>query len=78
MLTRGVKGLTIAEIAEKFARRQGRTAYLYWKTKEDLLLAVITTTQIFDRAAHDPERSTSSARSSHRTPACSSPTTRSR
>jgi hypothetical protein len=25
------------------ARRQGHTAYLYWKTKEDLLLAVITT-----------------------------------
>jgi hypothetical protein len=27
----------------KCARRQGHTAYLYWKTKEDLLLAVITT-----------------------------------
>jgi AcrR family transcriptional regulator len=41
-LKRGVKGLTIAEIAEKAHVGKG-TAYLYWKTKEDLLLAVITT-----------------------------------
>jgi hypothetical protein len=42
VLKRGVKGLTIAEIAEKAHVGKG-TAYLYWKTKEDLLLAVITT-----------------------------------
>jgi AcrR family transcriptional regulator len=42
VLKRGVKGLTIAEIAEKVHVGKG-TAYLYWKTKEDLLLAVITT-----------------------------------
>ena len=42
VLKRGVKGLTIAEIAERAHVGKG-TAYLYWKTKEDLLLAVITT-----------------------------------
>jgi AcrR family transcriptional regulator len=42
VLKRGVKGLTVAEIAEKAHVGKG-TAYLYWKTKEDLLLAVITT-----------------------------------
>jgi AcrR family transcriptional regulator len=36
-LKRGVKGVTIAEIAEKAHVGKG-TAYLYWKTKEDLLL----------------------------------------
>lgn len=39
VLKRGVKGLTIAEIAEKAHVGKG-TAYLYWKTKEDLLLGL--------------------------------------
>jgi AcrR family transcriptional regulator len=39
VLVRGVKGLTIAEIAERAHVGKG-TAYLYWKTKEDLLLGL--------------------------------------
>ncbi|TWF82268.1 TetR family transcriptional regulator [Pseudonocardia hierapolitana] len=39
VLKRGVKGLTIAEIAEKAHVGKG-TAYLYWKTKDDLLLGL--------------------------------------
>src|SRR5437763_1288624 len=39
VLKRGVKGLTIAEIAQKAHVGKG-TAYLYWKTKEDLLLGL--------------------------------------
>jgi AcrR family transcriptional regulator len=39
VLKRGVKGLTVAEIAEKAHVGKG-TAYLYWKTKEDLLLGL--------------------------------------
>jgi AcrR family transcriptional regulator len=38
-LKRGVKGLTIAEIAEKAHVGKG-TAYLYWKTKDELLLGL--------------------------------------
>jgi AcrR family transcriptional regulator len=41
VLKRGVKGLTIAEIAEKAHVGKG-TAYLYWKTKDDLLLGLFT------------------------------------
>jgi AcrR family transcriptional regulator len=40
VLKRGVKGLTVAEIAEKAHVGKG-TAYLYWKTKEDLLLGLL-------------------------------------
>jgi AcrR family transcriptional regulator len=40
VLKRGVKGLTVAEIAEKAHAGKG-TAYLYWKTKEDLLLGLL-------------------------------------
>lgn len=39
VLKRGVKGLTVAEIAKKAHVGKG-TAYLYWKTKEDLLLGL--------------------------------------
>ena len=39
VLRRGVKGVTVAEIAEKAHVGKG-TAYLYWKTKEDLLLGL--------------------------------------
>ncbi len=39
VLKRGVKGLTIAEIAEKAHVGKG-TAYLYWGTKEDLLFGL--------------------------------------
>jgi AcrR family transcriptional regulator len=39
VLKRGVKGLTIAEIAEK-ARVGKGTAYLYWRTKDELLLGL--------------------------------------
>jgi AcrR family transcriptional regulator len=42
VLKRGVKDLNLAEIAEKAHVGKG-TAYMYWNTKEDLLLAVITT-----------------------------------
>jgi AcrR family transcriptional regulator len=41
VLKRGVKGLTIAEIAEKAHVGKG-TAYLYWKTKDELLLGLFT------------------------------------
>ncbi|WP_219502758.1 TetR/AcrR family transcriptional regulator [Nonomuraea ceibae] len=37
VLRRGVKGVTVAEIAEKAHVGKG-TAYLYWATKEDLLI----------------------------------------
>ena len=36
VLKRGVKGLTVAEIAARAHVGKG-TAYLYWPTKEDLL-----------------------------------------
>lgn len=39
VLKRGVKGLTVAEIAERAHVGKG-TAYLYWSTKEDLLLGL--------------------------------------
>ena len=39
VLKRGVKGLTIAEIAERAHVGKG-TAYLYWGTKEDLLFGL--------------------------------------
>lgn len=39
VLKRGVKGVTVAEIAEKAHVGKG-TAYLYWGTKEDLLLGL--------------------------------------
>jgi AcrR family transcriptional regulator len=39
VLKRGVKGLTIAEIAQRAHVGKG-TAYLYWDTKEDLLLGL--------------------------------------
>jgi AcrR family transcriptional regulator len=39
VLKRGVKGLTIAEIAERAHVGKG-TAYLYWKTKDELLLGL--------------------------------------
>jgi AcrR family transcriptional regulator len=38
-LKRGVKGLTVAEIAEKAHVAKG-TVYLYWSTKEDLLVGL--------------------------------------
>src|SRR4051812_43454519 len=38
-LKRGVKGLTVAEIAEKAHVGKG-TAYLYWGTKQDLLFGL--------------------------------------
>jgi AcrR family transcriptional regulator len=41
VLKRGVKGLTIAEIAERAHVGKG-TAYLYWKTKDELLLGLFT------------------------------------
>lgn len=41
MLKRGVRGLTIAEIAEKAHVGKG-TVYLYWKSKEDLLVGLFT------------------------------------
>jgi AcrR family transcriptional regulator len=39
VLKRGVKGLTVAEIAERAHVGKG-TAYLYWKTKDELLLGL--------------------------------------
>ncbi|MFD1543561.1 TetR/AcrR family transcriptional regulator [Nonomuraea guangzhouensis] len=39
VLKRGVKGLTVAEIAERAHVGKG-TAYLYWPTKEDLLFGL--------------------------------------
>lgn len=39
VLKRGVKGLTVAEIAKKAHVGKG-TAYLYWDTKEDLLFGL--------------------------------------
>lgn len=39
VLKRGVKGLTVAEIAEKAHVGKG-TAYLYWSTKQDLLFGL--------------------------------------
>jgi AcrR family transcriptional regulator len=39
VLKRGVKGLTVAEIAEKAHVGKG-TVYLYWETKHDLLLGL--------------------------------------
>lgn len=39
VLKRGVKGLTVAEIAERAHVGKG-TAYLYWGTKEDLLFGL--------------------------------------
>ncbi|GAA4581411.1 TetR/AcrR family transcriptional regulator [Micromonospora coerulea] len=39
VLKRGVKGVTVAEIAEKAHVGKG-TAYLYWGTKEDLLIGL--------------------------------------
>ncbi|GAA4013071.1 helix-turn-helix domain-containing protein [Streptomyces plumbiresistens] len=39
VLKRGVKGLTVAEIAEKAHVGKG-TAYLYWGTKQDLLFGL--------------------------------------
>jgi len=39
VLKRGVKGVTVAEIAEKAHVGKG-TAYLYWPTKEDLLIGL--------------------------------------
>lgn len=40
VLKRGVKGLTVAEIAKKAYVGKG-TAYLYWGTKEDLVFGLI-------------------------------------
>ncbi|MFD1545089.1 TetR/AcrR family transcriptional regulator [Nonomuraea guangzhouensis] len=40
VLKRGVKGLTVAEIAERAHVGKG-TAYLYWPTKEDLLFGLV-------------------------------------
>ncbi|MFB6720654.1 TetR/AcrR family transcriptional regulator [Kribbella sp. NPDC056345] len=40
LLARGSKGVTIAEVARKGHTGKG-TVYLYWKTKEDLLLDLI-------------------------------------
>lgn len=40
VLRRGVRGLTVAEIAERAHVGKG-TAYLYWSTKEDLLLGLL-------------------------------------
>lgn len=39
VLKRGVKGLTVAEIADRAHVGKG-TAYLYWSTKQDLLLGL--------------------------------------
>lgn len=39
VLKRGVKGVTVAEIAERAHVGKG-TAYLYWPTKEDLLIGL--------------------------------------
>lgn len=41
LLGRGSKGVTIAEVATKAHVGKG-TVYLYWKTKEDLLLGLIS------------------------------------
>ncbi|QFR01679.1 helix-turn-helix transcriptional regulator [Streptomyces phaeolivaceus] len=41
VLKRGVRGLTVAEIAEKAHVGKG-TTYLYWPTKEDLLFGLFT------------------------------------
>ncbi|GAA3112267.1 AcrR family transcriptional regulator [Kribbella aluminosa] len=40
LLKRGVKGLTVAEIAQRSHVGKG-TAYLYWATKEDLLFGLV-------------------------------------
>ncbi|WP_067664777.1 TetR/AcrR family transcriptional regulator [Nocardia miyunensis] len=40
LLSRGSRGVTIAEVAHKAHIGKG-TVYLYWKTKEDLLLGLI-------------------------------------
>lgn len=40
LLARGIKGVTISEVARKAHIGKG-TVYLYWKTKEDLLLDLV-------------------------------------
>lgn len=40
LLARGIKGVTISEVARKALIGKG-TVYLYWKTKEDLLLELV-------------------------------------
>ncbi|MCP2256133.1 transcriptional regulator, TetR family [Prauserella aidingensis] len=40
LINRGSKGVTIAEVAQKAHIGKG-TVYLYWKTKEDLLLGLV-------------------------------------
>lgn len=40
LLARGVRGVTIAEVAQRAHVGKG-TAYLYWKTKEDLVLELV-------------------------------------
>ncbi|MEV5716894.1 helix-turn-helix domain-containing protein [Amycolatopsis mediterranei] len=41
LLSRGIKGVTIADVATRAHIGKG-TVYLYWKTKEDLLLGLIS------------------------------------
>lgn len=40
LLARGIKGVTISEVARKAHIGKG-TVYLYWKTKEDLILELV-------------------------------------
>ena len=60
MLKRGVKGLTVSDIAERAHVGKG-TAYLYWGTKDDLLFGLIARDflAVLDREIHaltaDPE-----------------------
>ncbi|TGD85599.1 TetR/AcrR family transcriptional regulator [Mycolicibacterium sp. CH28] len=60
LLNRGFKGLTIADVAHKAYVGKG-TVYLYWPTKEDLLIGLIgrdflsTTDELIARLVADPD-----------------------
>lgn len=60
LLNRGFKGLTIADVAQKAYVGKG-TVYLYWPTKEDLLIGLIareflsSTDELIERLTSDPD-----------------------
>ncbi|AQA03216.1 hypothetical protein BVC93_13200 [Mycobacterium sp. MS1601] len=59
LLSRGVKGLTVAEVAQKAYVGKG-TLYLFWETKEDLIIGLVareilsTTGELIDHLDSDP------------------------
>ncbi|MGY4711221.1 TetR/AcrR family transcriptional regulator [Mycolicibacterium sp. CBM1] len=59
LLNRGFKGLTIADVAQRAYVGKG-TVYLYWPTKEDLLIGLIgrdflsTADELIERLTADP------------------------